>query len=619
MSEELQKQAKRMHMEELITYTQNAAEYSEALKGQLQDQGVYESNDTKKAFITDIKALFTRRYDYVTRAKAVEQQARRMGLADYNGELERADNELIAAEPELTKEQKKALQKEKIAQLHESAMASSRRSRIVHSTVHDEESGKVHQITKYKISEKESDSETKLLKEKLEAIDQSVKAALETRNLTDERKLLIRIEAMKDRIKEYNDYGHLFSPTDQLRIDALAKKEELGLELRDLKKDLEILRLERSSPEEAAKARSSKRTHAFYDLFRKVFHSSYSIFHPDMSLSKEDAEYHDEEKGRVFINKGRAFFGGTKPMYYYKESGGDGRDWLYKEAVDCLGNKTPERAYITEGSSRLQQYLCGEDHFVPVFVAKNAYGRAIGTFQEQVKTMEKPTIDLFDWQKKVQASKDSNGATPPPEPIPEYVADQVLREHTLDWVICNFDTKGENFLQKDDGRLVSIDKEAAFSKIDDERSRHMSRTVRLHKNDTIYNVLFSQFVERDPQSVPLNLNFDSIEESIDKLERLSDREYLEMYDGFLTSKYGPKVPEGARRQNEARNRFERIMCGRKNGVRREYKSFLGSILRERYDRVKTDQNALRNFNEQYGNNIIVENGKWLYKFPSERL
>ncbi len=603
-----------MQFDEMVTYTQEATQYSHVLKDEFERRSILDNKENKKAYVNDPTTIYKRKYDYVTRAKEVELAAQRAGLVPYNGELERADQEQIAHEPELGKEQKKALEMEKAAQIHEAEMVNMRRSRIRQVTFIDK--GRLKKGTLYKIKSNEVEEEIKLHNEKLEVIEQSLKGALEDKNLTDERKLLIKIEAMKDRIKEYNDFGHLFPVEAKERIEALSKKEELGLQLRDLRKDLEIMRLEKTSPKEADKAKSSRKTHGFYDLFRSVFHSKHSAFHPDMSLSKEDAVYHDEKGKKVFINKGRAFFGGTKPMYFYKESGENGKDWLYKEAVDCLGNKTPERAYITEGSSKLQQRLCGDNNFIPVFVAKNAQGKAIGTFQEQVTTNDTPTVNLFEWQKKVQASKDSGKPEDAPEPLEAEVINQVLREHTLDWVICNFDTKGENFLQKEDKSLVSIDKEAAFSKIDKEGAQTMSRTVKLHKNDTIYNVIFSQFVERDPEKVPMNINFDTIEQSLIKLSEISDEEYLAMFDGFLTLKFGKDSP-----QNEKRHAFERKMLNRKNGTKAEYERFIGSLLKERYEKLQASNStaAIRDFKDHYNGLYVIENdGKWLYRFPTDR-
>lgn len=74
------------------------------------------------------------------------------------------------------------------------------------------------------------------------------------------------------------------------------------------------------------------------------------------------------------------------------------------------------------------------------------------------------------------------------------VTDEILREHTLDWLLCNFDTKGEKFLmRREDGHLCSFDKEASFSKLKDEGTAHMSTDYKPHSNDTIYNTIFREY------------------------------------------------------------------------------------------------------------------------------
>ncbi len=316
------------------------------------------------------------------------------------------------------------------------------------------------------------------------------------------------------------------------------------------------------------------------------------------------------------VNKGRAAYGGTKPMYFFEEDeeeeGREGKVWLYKEAVTCIGIKAPHRAYVTEGASKLQKYLCGENHYVPVFVAKNENNEAIGTFQEKVKSLEhltqdNPKVDLYRWQEQ------------PGNHIEERVTDQILREHTLDWVLGNFDTKGENFLQKEDGSIVSIDKEASFTHLGDPDAEHMSRTARLHNNDTIYNVLFTQFVTRPAESDdPLFLNFDSVEEYVRKMENLDDQEYLGFFDKFLTQKFGPKNPLRAVR-NTLREEKEQMILRRKHGLREEYRNFFGQLIGERLRFINGREPAHSQFTERYGNSYVVQNnGKYRYLFPSER-
>ncbi len=605
MNELLKQQMRSIHKEDLVASIRQASEYSHQLDQQLREQGVG-TTQTVKQFIETPTSLFIRKYDYMQRTEEVDHTARTVGLNEYRGGLTRA-NETATAGKELSKEQKKALEKEKAVMVHEAAMSSDRQQRI-------RENGKIV------LSRKGLAEEKRLLVEKLDAIDQSLKAAMEDKSLTDERKLKLLIEAMKDRIDEYDTYAHLLPMGTKERLDALKTKESLGIELRDLKKDLEICTLDRTDSKEADRLRSSKKTHAFYDVFRSVVHSKHSLFHPDTSLSREDAEYYDEKNKKVFMNKGRAFFGGTKPMYFYKEAGEGGKDWLYKEAVDCLGNRTPERAYMTEAASRLQRFICGDEHSIPVFVARNKKGEAIGTFQEQVKTMKNPTVDLFKWQKKAIDSKDPDRILESAPVLEDYVTRQIMREHTLDWLLCNFDTKGENFLQKEDGSLVSIDKEASFSKINDSRAAKMDRKVVLHKNDTIYNVLFSEFVERKTILVPQHLDFDSVEEHIIKIENLTREQYLNMFDDYLTFKYGEKGTQ--QKPNEKRAQFEAKILERKENLREEYGKFFGSLLKERYKFIEDNNDAAHDFDEHYKMNEhyrITPTGDWIYVFPSKRV
>lgn len=108
----------------------------------------------------------------------------------------------------------------------------------------------------------------------------------------------------------------------------------------------------------------------------------------------------------------------------------------------------------------------------------------LGSFQEKIETIgREQQVDLFSWQ------------TNPQDNIPADMKKEILREHTLDWLLCNFDTKGENFLHRADGHLCSFDKEASFYKLMDPEAQHMSTEYKPHANDTLYNTLFTQFAQ----------------------------------------------------------------------------------------------------------------------------
>ena len=529
-----------------------------------------------------------RQYDYLARS----QMAQNAGLPTDTSEVKSSQLMQAISRPELTKEEKKALRLEKEVQLMEGNLLESRTLRL--------------SDKKTRMVEGQEKEEERLLKKKMEAIDQSLTAALEKEGLTEEAKLDLEILAAQDRIRVQAEYAHMFPVGSEIRRDALDRKEELELTCRDLKKDMEILRLKKQGrAKEAERESSSRFWHGLYEKIRKLRPSQ-----PDTSLSKEDATFENPYSEKMMVNRGRAFFGGTKPMYVFEEEGVGGKTLLYKEAVNCTGGITPERAYVTACAASMQRYLFGKDHYVPVFVAKNKKGTAIGSFQYKVDTLQTPTaqipkIDLYAWQEE------------PSQPISEEVTRQILREHTLDWVLGNFDTKGENFLQRTDGSLVSIDKEASFSHLGEEKAQHMSRTEILQKHNTIYNVLFSQFVERPLDSKdPIFLDFDYVETYIEKIENIPADQYLVFFEAFLTEKYGAKIVDG--KENEERKKAEGQILAIKNGLRDEYKRFFGQLLDERLKLIDGKEPAYTEFMKHYLGHYTVSEEGVRYLFPSER-
>ncbi|MBQ7506712.1 MAG: hypothetical protein IJT05_05220 [Lachnospiraceae bacterium] len=579
---------KRLHADEWKDMTKAARKESKKYEKELKDV-LEQSIEGQRAWLTNpLMRLKVQRYSYAKRSPLVQDTAASVNLSTSSSEEIDSRGPVQKDQEELTKNQEKELELEKEVQLREAHLKENRKKRY-------------HRDDK-RLSLKEFAAESRLLEKKLEAIDLAEKVALEDKSLTEEEKIEIKLKAMTDRKSAHHEYAYLIPSASLFHRWALEKKEETVVKIRGLKKDLEILKMRREGREkEADREQSSKSRHARYDFFRSL-----RPVGPDVSLSKEDVTYSNPLTGKVMVNTGRAIFGGTKPMYTFQEEGPGGETWLYKEAVNCIGGQTRARAFITSGASKLQRYLCGEDHYVPVFVAWNKEGKAIGSFQKQVDTMQHPTVDLFRWQEK------------PSGHIDDAVTKQVLREHCLDWVLCNFDTKGENFLQKSDGSLVSIDKEAAFSKLGDKKAEHMSRTEILHKNDTIYNVLFTQFVERPPESGdPLFLDFDSVEEYILKMEALDNEDYLAIFEGYLTQKCGKKSSP-ATGENKARDKMEQQILARKNGLREEYRQFFSQLLEERLKVIGDNQQAYDEFMKKYTGCFILVDGRIKYEFPAER-
>ena len=53
--------------------------------------------------------------------------------------------------------------------------------------------------------------------------------------------------------------------------------------------------------------------------------------------------------------------------------------------------------------------------------------------------------DLFRWQTRE-----------PLTDLPEATRRDLMNEHTLDWLLCNFETKGENFINQEHGHMEQI-------------------------------------------------------------------------------------------------------------------------------------------------------------------
>lgn len=191
--------------------------------------------------------------------------------------------------------------------------------------------------------------------------------------------------------------------------------------------------------------------------------------------------------------------------------------------------------------------------------------KVLGSFQEKIETIEAAQrFDLFSWQ------------TDPQDNIPAEMKKEILREHTLDWLLCNFDTKGENFLHRTDNHLCSFDKEASFSKLKDEGAQHMSTEYKPHANDTLYNTLFTQFVKGN-----VALDLSASLEQVTKVEAMEKEEYLGLFSKMLDQKYGPSTES-----NKARQEVEAAMWQRKDNLREEYRTFYTDLIRRRREALR---------------------------------
>jgi len=269
-----------------------------------------------------------------------------------------------------------------------------------------------------------------------------------------------------------------------------------------------------------------------------------------------------ERDGKQFVNEGRIMIGGTKPMYQYKDS--ENQVWLMKEAITAIGTKKPMGALVSEAAYRIQN-LVDPESAIPTFVTKSADGKVVhGSFQARVD-VDKNAIDLFQWQ------RDGKGE------LTDSLKKQILREHVTDWLLCNFDTKGENFLIDTAGRLRGIDKEQAFSYLYEKEAQHLSYDYSPNPNKTLYDTVFQMYAAGDKgMELDLGGNFQYIQ----KISRMPDQEYMNIFKDVIEAKCKGNTAK-------ADKMYEAIL-GRKQNLEEEYGAFYGKLVRERFREKSRD-------------------------------
>lgn len=351
--------------------------------------------------------------------------------------------------------------------------------------------------------------------------------------------------------KAYDKYATAVSDDKHELRSARTAQETAQLKADSLDRKINISQMQEGP--EKKKMEATYDRHKWFDRFKTIFRKENAVSHQDASFSHGDKE---------FTNTGRAFYGGTKPMYKFKDEAGNTH--LFKEAVNCLGMAKPEGALVTEAASKVQALVCGDAH-VPAFTVTSKEGRVLGSMQQMLVKDDKG-LDLFALQDDVKKMGETFKEKP-------QLVNELIREHALDWMLCNYDTKGENFIplktpNADGSTLTSIDKEASFSFLKDEGSQNMSYTYKPHSNNTFYNVMFKAYAENK-----IDFKMDAMDEMVSKIEKIPNDEYMDCFKGMLDNKYG----EGTKERQQAHD----SILARKEGIGGQYKTFRKEMELER--------------------------------------
>ena len=414
------------------------------------------------------------------------------------------------------------------------------------------------------------------LDSRLKAIRLSEDYALEkarSTSLPEEALLEIRMKAQRDRAEAYAAFAVRLPMDSELRKEYMEEKEKEEVKAHLLKKQLSISRI----PNEAERKREEDtfKRHGRFDMLKKLFRTP-------TPFSRQDATIRIKRDGvsLSLVNVGRTYLGGTKVMYTFlnaeeQDASGQTQQYLYKEATNCVGLYKPEGAIITEAASKLQHYLRGDNAYIPAYCVRDKDGKVCGSVQ---KKMEKAAggVDLFSWQAKMDAYDPND----PPEDLPAATKSDLLCEHTLDWILCNFDTKGENFINQPGEHIVSFDKEASFNHLMDDEAQAMSYTYKPHSNETIYNTLFRAYAQGR-----IDLDLRANLATIERMMSMPDYDFIAMFDTTLNVKYDGNVEK----VREAKRR----LLSRKNNLLQEYERFYTELVKERAKNVTNPHGEVR--------------------------
>jgi len=479
------------------------------------------SMKTKNELSSDVFLLKNRRYSFSNRnkSKIADRFSTNTDMLERSSLPAASEDILQQGAEAMTKSEKKVVKNEK------QLIAAQKRVLEEREGEGDEKSAAV--------------AEEKLLEAKIKLIKAQAENDLENTSDTVER-YEIRIRRQESIIEARKAFAYTLPIGSKRRRIALAKKEEDEIKLFRYKWKKKIAQM----------PSGNEKDHEEEQYFHKYVESlSQSVLSKSDPNCREDAVLKVEIGGKplVLVNTGRAFMGGSKPCYYFTDKT-TGKRYLYKKAENCCGFSNPKGAIMTEIGGKLQALL-DPKHAIPAVGIKNEKGKYIGSLQEIIE-VKKDGFDFNSWQHQPEEERSTDVLT-------NEVKEQILTFHAIDWILCNYDTKGENLLQRSDGSFVSIDKEGAMSHVLKDGTFDMSVDYSPHTDEPIYNTFFRMYREGR-----IDLDMKIVEAVIAKVEILDDEEYEKMFEPYIkTLDEDEKIPvknEIMRRKQNIRQAYDKF-------------------------------------------------------------
>ena len=262
-------------------------------------------------------------------------------------------------------------------------------------------------------------------------------------------------------------------------------------------------------------------------------------------MNKEDF------KNIKFENLERVYLGGTGRMYRFILNN---NSYLYKPAEQKNTHKKQLfRGYVQECASKIQNIIDKASYVPCIFINNdNLYGSV---------QLEIPN-NGFKYGR-VEDSLDYE--------FTDNEINQFLREMVTDYLLCNFDSHGSNFIVCNDGIIRGIDKEQSF--------RYIARTdldffdINCNPNDEygerelIYHYIFRRYINEK-----FNINFDILDTYIKNVESISNEDYILIFKDYIES----------RKEKIDKSYLENLIISRKINLRKELNNFIIYLENERH-------------------------------------
>lgn len=426
--------------------------------------------------------------------------------------------------------------------------------------------------TKVNISELENEGNFREWDESLASVKDAYKQHLET--VTEERVAAAAPAYEEQLMKEKGQATYEYF-LQQVINKYTAENDITEEELQEKNDDQLFLQFVNQAEEQTSKLIKSEARAKVLTEEREAIHKE--------AYQRAKTEFADKKIDLKMVDDGEIKLGGTKPMSLYY--GADSSKWLAKQAVTCVGTTKLSGAYLTEIGSNIQK-LIDNDTAVEAFVGQTKK-HGVVSFQRMLKNVvSSKKLDLFKFSRHPELATKSTT-----EQV-EALMPQILREHVTDWLLCNFDTKGENFvLTQEEGQpmvLHGIDKEAAFNKILSPDAQQMSTTYKPHANNTLYNVVFEKFANAE-----MDFDLNAVIPYVQKVMSMDTDTYMEQYKRYTD--YLTQKANGKKKELDKVERIKTNIRLRKENLKTDYIRFFTELINRRCEKLHPDEaQTLRN-------------------------